>query len=139
MMTKRAMYHASVQAFGHGPGGDDVIHHALRQRSRNLVQLHKLSHVVEHLVILGRCRCHLLDDGRHVTKDRRVQQGCVGFDVVDKAREKQQERLLASLYHTSAVYYMGSVVETTLCVTKTAGVHITKVEPLEAFGTRLIA
>ena len=67
-------YHASVEAFGHGPGGDDVIHDSFGQGARHLVQLHKLAHVVEHLVVLGRGARHLLDDGRHVTKYCRVQQ-----------------------------------------------------------------
>lgn len=67
------VYHASIQSFGHGPGGDDVIHDPFGQGARYFVQLHELAHVVEHLVVLGRRRCHLLDDGRHVTEDRCVE------------------------------------------------------------------
>ena len=67
-------YHASVESFGHGPGGDDVVHDPLRQGARHLVEFHEFADVVEHLVVFGRRRRHLLDDGRHVTEDRCVQQ-----------------------------------------------------------------
>ena len=40
------------------------------------MQFHELAHVVEHFVVLGRGRRHLLDDGRHVTEDGGVQQRC---------------------------------------------------------------
>ena len=67
-------YHAGIEAFGHGPGGDDVVHDALGEGARHFVQLHKFADVVEHFVVLGRRRRHLLDDGRHVTEDGGVQQ-----------------------------------------------------------------
>lgn len=67
-------YHACVESFGHGPGRDDVVHDALGQSSRNFVELHELADVVEHLVVLGCGRRHLLDDCRHVTEYGRIQQ-----------------------------------------------------------------
>lgn len=57
-----------VQAFGHRPRGDDVVHDALAERLGYLVQLHELAYVVQHIVVLGRRRRHLLDDGRHVSE-----------------------------------------------------------------------
>lgn len=65
-----------VEPLGHGPGGDDVVHDALAQRLGHLVQLHELAHVVEHVVVLGGGRRHLLDDGGHVPEDRGVQERC---------------------------------------------------------------
>lgn len=38
------------------------------------MQLHELAHVVQHIVVLGGGRCHLLDDGGNVTENGRVQQ-----------------------------------------------------------------
>lgn len=64
-----------VDALRHGPGGDDVVHHPLAERLRQLVQLHKLPHVVEHVVVLGCGAGHLLDDRSHVAKDGRVEEG----------------------------------------------------------------
>lgn len=39
------------------------------------MKLHKFPYVVQHVMVLGRRRCHLLDDGGDVTKDSGVQQG----------------------------------------------------------------
>ena len=41
----------------------------MNQTKTHLVKFHELPDTVEHIVILGRGACHLLDDGRHVTKD----------------------------------------------------------------------
>lgn len=67
-------YLLGVETFGHGPRGDDVVHDTLAERLGHLVQFHELPHVVQHVVVLGRRRGHLLDDGRHMAEDRRVQQ-----------------------------------------------------------------
>lgn len=64
-----------VDALRHGPGGDDVVHDTLAERLRKFVQLHKLPNIVEHVVVLGRGTRHLLNDGRHMTEDGRVEEG----------------------------------------------------------------
>lgn len=67
-------YLLGVETFGHGPRGDDIVHDALAEGLGHLVQFHELPHVVQHVVVLGRRRGHLLYDGRHMAEDRRVQQ-----------------------------------------------------------------
>lgn len=62
-----------VQTLRHRPRADDIIHNALAEGLRYLVEFHKLSHVIQHIVILGGGGCHLLDDCGDVTKDRGVQ------------------------------------------------------------------
>lgn len=62
-----------IQTLGHCPGADDVIHNALAEGLRHLVELHELPHIVEHIVILGGGGGHLLDDRGDVTEDRSVQ------------------------------------------------------------------
>ena len=42
----------------------------------DVVDLHELLDAVQHVVVPGRRRVHLLEDCRHVTEDRRVQQRC---------------------------------------------------------------
>ena len=68
-----------VDAFGHGPGGDDVVHHALAQPLGNLVELQEVPHVVEHLVVAVGVGVHLLEDGGHVSKDGGVEQSWRGW------------------------------------------------------------
>lgn len=97
LLALLSSYHARIEPFGHGPGGDDIVHDPFRQRPRHLVQFHKLPHVVEHLVVFGRRRCHLLDDGRHVTEDGRVQQSCVIIQI--KKTNKTQKSLKMILRH----------------------------------------
>jgi len=70
-------YLLGVQTLGHGPGGDDIVHYSLTESLRHLVQLHELANVVQHVVVLGRGRGHLLDDGGHVAKDRGIQQSYI--------------------------------------------------------------
>lgn len=70
------IYLVSVQSLGHSPGGYHVVHDSLAQCFGHLVQLHELAHVVKHVVVLGRRRCHLLDYRGHVTKDGGVQESC---------------------------------------------------------------
>jgi len=52
------------------------------------VQLHELAHIVQHIVVLGRSRRHLLDDGGNVTKDRGIQQSCISLRFF-KWRERE--------------------------------------------------
>lgn len=85
-------YLLGVETFGHGPRGDDIVHDALAEGLGHLVQFHELPHVVQHVVVLGRRRGHLLDDGRHMAEDRRVQQSyrreaCVCVCVCGGERE----------------------------------------------------
>ena len=75
-MFEGVTYHTSIEALGHCPGGDDVIHDPFGEGARYFVEFHELADVVEHFVILGRGRRHLLDDGGHVTENGRVQQSC---------------------------------------------------------------
>lgn len=58
-----------VDAFGHGPGGDDVVHHPLTQPLGNLVELQEVPDVVEHLMVAIGVGVHLLEDGGDVSKD----------------------------------------------------------------------
>jgi len=56
------------------------------------VQLHELAHIVQHIVVLGRSRRHLLDDGGNVTKDRGIQQSCISLRFFKwREREKRDE------------------------------------------------
>lgn len=71
-----AAYLVGIEPLGHGPGGHDVVHDALAQRLGHLVQLHEFAHVVQHVVVLGGGRRHLLNDGGDVAEYGRVQQGC---------------------------------------------------------------
>lgn len=73
---KVGSYLFRVEPLGHGPGGDHIIHDTLTQRLGDFMKLHEFPYVVQHVMVLGRGRRHLLDDGRDVTKDRRIQQGC---------------------------------------------------------------
>lgn len=61
-----------VEALGHRPRTDNVIHDSFAQCLRHLVQLHEFAHVVQHVVVLGGGRRHLLDDRCHVTEYRGV-------------------------------------------------------------------
>ena len=65
-----------VDALGHGPGGDDVVHDPLGEGLGHLVQLHELPDRVEDVVIARRGRGHLLDDCRDVAEDGGVEQRC---------------------------------------------------------------
>ena len=61
-----------VETLCHRPRADNVVHDALAEGFRHLVQLHELPDVVQHVVVLCRGRRHLLDDRRHVTEYRCV-------------------------------------------------------------------
>ena len=63
-----------VDAFGHGPGGHNIVHYPFRKRLWHLMQFHKLSNTVENVVIFGRCGGHLLDDSRHMSKNSGIEQ-----------------------------------------------------------------
>lgn len=63
-----------VDAFGHGPGGDDVVHHTFTQALGNLVELQEVPDVVEHLVVAVGVGVHLLKDGGHVSKNGGIEQ-----------------------------------------------------------------
>ena len=53
-MAPDLVYLIRVQALRHRPRGHHVVHDPLRQSLGDFVQLHELSHVVEHVVVLGR-------------------------------------------------------------------------------------
>lgn len=63
-----------INAFGDGPGGDDVVHDSLAERLGDVVQLHELAHAVEHVVVAGEAGVELLEDGGDVAEDEGVQQ-----------------------------------------------------------------
>ena len=69
-------YLFSIYTPGHGPGGGDVVHDPLAQALGDLVQLQEVPHAVQHLVVAVGVGVHLLEDGRHVTKDGGVEEGC---------------------------------------------------------------
>lgn len=62
-----------IQALGHRPRADDIIHNAFAKSFRHFMELHKLPYVVQHIVILGGSGRHLLDDCGDMTEDRGVQ------------------------------------------------------------------
>lgn len=62
-----------VYAFGHGPRGDDVVHHPLAQAFGDLIKFQEVPHVVQHLVVAVGVGVHLLEDGGHVSEDRGVE------------------------------------------------------------------
>lgn len=62
-----------IQALGHRPCADNIIHDALAKSFRHFMELHKFPHVVQHIVILGGSGRHLLDDCGDMTEDRGVQ------------------------------------------------------------------
>lgn len=70
------IYLIGVQPFGHGPSGYDIIHDSFREGFRHFVKFHKFANVVQHIMILSRCRSHLLDDCRHMTENCSVKEGC---------------------------------------------------------------
>ena len=72
--TRLVFYLIRVNALGHGPRADHVVHDPLRERLGHLVQLHELPDVVQHVVVLGGGGRHLLDDGGHVPEDGGVQE-----------------------------------------------------------------
>lgn len=78
-----------VQALGHRPRADHVVHDALAECLGHLVQLHELAHIVQHIVVLGRRRRHLLNNGGDVAEDRRVQQSCP-----DTRKQRQTIRII---------------------------------------------
>lgn len=63
-----------VQSFRHRPRWYNIIHDTFAQCFRYFVQFHKFSHVVEHIVIFGCCRCHLLNDCCDMTENGGIQQ-----------------------------------------------------------------
>lgn len=65
-----------VYAFGHGPCRHNVIHNSLAQSFRHLIELQKVSHIVQHLMVAVSVRVHLLKDGGHVSKDGGIQKSC---------------------------------------------------------------
>ena len=75
-MTTFQSHLLRVDAFGHGPGGDDVVHHPLAQPLGDLVELQEVADVVEHLVVAVGVGVHLLEDGGDVTEDGGVKQSC---------------------------------------------------------------
>jgi len=58
------------------PGRDNEVDNAFTECRRQLVQLDEILHAVEHLTVATGRPVHLLEDGRHVAKDRRVQKRC---------------------------------------------------------------
>lgn len=61
-------------AFGHGPRGDDVVHHSLTEAFGHLVELEEIPHVIQHfMVTVGVC-IHLLENGRHIAKDSGIKE-----------------------------------------------------------------
>ena len=69
-----AFYLASIDALSNGPRGDHVVHNSLTEWFGNVMQLHKLSDTVQHVVVAAGGRVHLLEDGRHVTENGSVQE-----------------------------------------------------------------
>lgn len=76
MVAMRVYYFFRIQAFGHRPSRNDIVHDTFTQRLWHFVQFHKFSNIVEHIVVFGRCRCHLLDNRCHMTENRGVQKCC---------------------------------------------------------------
>ncbi|MEQ2207642.1 hypothetical protein XENOCAPTIV_016203, partial [Xenoophorus captivus] len=68
-------YLLCVDAFGHGPGGDNVVHDTLTEALRNLVELQEVPDVVEHLMVAVCVGIHLLEDGCHISKDGGIKKG----------------------------------------------------------------
>lgn len=58
-----------VDAFRHGPCGDDVVHHPFAQALGNLIELQEVPDIVEHLMVAVGVGIHLLEDGGHISKD----------------------------------------------------------------------
>lgn len=68
------LYHLiRVKPLRHRPRRHHVVHDTLAEGFRHLVQLHEFPHIVQHVVVLGGGRCHLLDDGCHMTENGGVQ------------------------------------------------------------------
>lgn len=68
------LYPICVNAFRHGPGGDDEVHDPLAQTFGNLIKFEEVAHVVEHLVVAVCVGVHLLEDGGNISKDGCIQQ-----------------------------------------------------------------
>lgn len=66
-------YPICVNALGHGPSRDDVIHDPLAQSLWHLVKFEKVTHIVEHLVVAVSVGVHLLEDGGDVPKNGGIQ------------------------------------------------------------------
>lgn len=66
-------YLVSVDSSGHGPSGDNVVHDSLTKPLRDLVELQKISHTVQHLMVAVSVSIHLLEDSGHVSKDGGIQ------------------------------------------------------------------
>lgn len=63
-----------VDAFGHGPCGDDVVHHSLTEAFGHLVELEEIPHVIQHFVVTVGVCIHLLENGRHITEDSGIKE-----------------------------------------------------------------
>lgn len=72
--TLTLFYLIRVQALRHSPRGHDVIHDSLAKRFRHLMKLHELPHIVQHVVVFGGGRGHLLDNRGDVTENCGVQE-----------------------------------------------------------------
>lgn len=63
-----------VNALGHGPGGDHEVHDPLAQTFGDLVELKKVAHIVEHLMVAVGVGVHLLEDGGDVSENGCIEQ-----------------------------------------------------------------
>ena len=71
-----SIYFILIDPLGHCPSRHNVVHYAFRQGFGYFVKLHEFSHTVENIVIFGRGRSHLLNDGCDVSKNRSIKQCC---------------------------------------------------------------
>lgn len=73
-MCESVRYLICINASGHGPCGDDIVHHSLTEALGNLVELQKVSHAIQHLMVAVGIGVHLLEDGGYVTKNGSVKE-----------------------------------------------------------------
>lgn len=69
----RPSYLLGVDASGHGPGGNNIIHDSLTQALWHLVELQEVPNAVEHLMVPVGVGVHLLENGRHIPEDGGIQ------------------------------------------------------------------
>ena len=91
-----------IKSFGHCPSTNYVIHNPFAECLRYLMQLHEFPDVVEHVVVLGCCRRHLLDYRRDVTENCSVEKSCKAKDLLYLLNS----RAIARNYHHCSLLHV---------------------------------
>ena len=63
-------YFGCIDPLGDCPSGNDVVHNTFAERLRDIVELHELTHAIQHIVIACKVGVELLKYGCYVREDK---------------------------------------------------------------------